>query len=79
MSYKKTQKGSLVSSGIKLMTRRNTLLKRLKLYKKPSRNFGAEELNKQDNMLESIGNREDHMKDRISEPKYANLEETQIG
>lgn len=54
------------------------LLKRSKLCKKPSRNFGAEELNKQDNVLESIGNREDHIKDRISEPKYRNLEKTQV-
>ena len=83
MNYKKIQKGSSLSSGIKLMNRNNTLPKRLKLWncKNPNINSGAEEANKWDffNVLESTGNRPDHMGDRISELEYRNLEMTQVG
>ena len=49
MSYKKTKKGSSVSSGVKLMHRRNTLPEwTLKKKKKNTRISGAEEPNKWD-------------------------------
>ena len=64
------------------MNRNNTLPKRLKLwnYKEPKRNSGAEEFNKWDffNILESTGNRTDHMGDRISELEYRNLDMPQV-
>ena len=65
------------------MNRNNTLPKRLKLwnYKEPKRNSGAEEFNKWDffNVLESTGNRTDHIGDRISKLEYRNLDMTQVG
>lgn len=53
------------------------LLKRSKLVKNQAEIELKNSINKT-TKLESIGNREDHIKDRISEPKYRNLEKTQV-
>lgn len=48
MSYKKTQKDSSMSSGIKLINRRNNWSKRLNSAKQQSRNPDTKEVNKWD-------------------------------
>ena len=71
MSYRKTQKGNSMNSGMKLMNRRSSLLKWLKLFKKePNRNSIPEELDKWvDECIRSIENRADQMEERISNLK----------
>lgn len=46
MNYKKTQKGSLIQSGIKFMNKRNIYQKDLNSKKEPNKNSETEELNK---------------------------------
>ena len=75
MSYKKTQKGNSISSGIKLMNRRDTLLKKSKILnkkkKKKQRERGGGQaipelensINKVKNALVSTKNRADNMRE----------------
>ena len=66
MSYKNTQKGNSISSGIKLMNGRDTLLKKIKILKKKNREGAILELensiNKMKNALVSTKNRADNMR-----------------
>lgn len=72
MRYKKTQKGSSVDQGTKLISSRNTLPNSKK---EPDRSSGAEELiRKVNNALENIGNGAAYMEERISKPKNRHLE-----
>ena len=70
-SYKKTQKASSVSSGVKLMNRRNIYKRGRNSQKKREReinwNSRAEEINKLgEESIRSIGNRAEHMEEGIS-------------
>ena len=70
-AHKRTQKGNLMSSEIKLMNRRNTLPKRLKLLNQAEilelKNSVNEMKNSWENIVENIAERVDHMEERISE------------
>ena len=72
MSCKTTQKGSSVSSGIKLVIRSNTLLKTLKKNQAEILEL-KNSINEIKNALESPGNVSDHMEERSSEFKDRNL------
>ena len=68
MSYKKSQKESLVNSGIKLMNRRSTYQRDGNTKKNQTKILELKSsINEIKNALESTGNRADHMKERISE------------
>ena len=78
-SYKETQKGSSVSSGIKLMSRRNIYKRGRNSEKKINRNSRAEEINKLgEECIRSIGSRAEDMEERVSEFKERNLEMIQV-
>ena len=65
-SYKKTQKGSSVSSGIKVMSRKNIYKRGINSKKKINQNSRAEEINKLgEECIRSIGNRAEHMEGEL--------------